>query len=49
MGKLPAARAYLLPSRRYADLVLDSSADLAMVEKSAYEAITQKRARRAAR
>jgi uridine kinase len=46
---LPAARQYLLPSRRYADLVLDSSADLATVEKSLYEAITQKRARGAAR
>jgi uridine kinase len=46
---LPAARQYLLPSRRYADLVLDSNADLATVEKSLYDAITQKRALAAAR
>lgn len=46
---LPAARQYLLPSKRYADLVLDSTADLASVEKSLYEAVLQRRALAAAR
>ena len=46
---LPAARKYLLPSKRYADLVLNSQPDLAAVEKSLCEAITQKRAFAAAR
>jgi uridine kinase len=46
---LPAARQYLLPSKRYADLVLDSQPDLATVEKSLYDAITGKRALAAAR
>lgn len=46
---LPAARQYLLPSKRYADLVLDSNAELAAVEKNLYEAILQKRAFAAAR
>ena len=46
---LPAARQYLLPSKRYADLVLDSKADLATVEKSLYEAITGRRALAATR
>lgn len=41
---LPAARKYALPSKRYADLVVDSSPDLATVEKSLYEAIVKKRA-----
>jgi uridine kinase len=41
---LPAAKQYLLPSKRYADLVLDSSADIATVEKSLYDAIMEKRA-----
>ena len=41
---LPAAQQYLLPSKRYADFVLDSNADLATVEKSLYEAITENRA-----
>jgi uridine kinase len=41
---LPAARKYLLPSKRYADLVLDSTPDLATVEQSVYEAIGRKRA-----
>ena len=45
---LPAARQYLLPSKRYADLVLDST-DLATVERTLYGAITQKRALAAAR
>ena len=46
---LPAARQYLLPSKRYADLVIDSTTDLATVEKSIEEAIAQKRALAAAR
>ena len=40
---LPAARQYLLPSKRYADLVVDSKADLPEVEKSIYEAIAGSR------
>jgi uridine kinase len=39
---LPAARQYVLPSKRYADLVLDSSGDLATVEKSLYDALVKK-------
>jgi len=46
---LPAARQYLLPSKSYAGLVLNSEADVATVEESLYEAILQKRARSAAR
>lgn len=46
---LPAARQYLLPSKRYADLVLDAKADLEAVEKSLYDAITGKSALAAAR
>ncbi len=46
---LPAARQYLLPSKRYADLVLESSADLATVEKNLYDAILEKCALAAAR
>jgi len=41
---LPAARRYLLPSKRFANLVLDSEADLATVEKRLYDAIVEKRA-----
>jgi uridine kinase len=41
---LPAARQYLLPSKRFANVVLDSAADLARVEQSLYDAITKKRA-----
>jgi uridine kinase len=39
---LPAARQYLLPSKAYADLVLESKADLPTVEKSVYDAIVAK-------
>jgi uridine kinase len=39
---LPAARQYLLPSKRFANLILDSAADLATVEQSLYDAITEK-------
>jgi uridine kinase len=41
---LPAARQYLLPSKSFANLVLDSNANIAIVEKRLYEAITEKRA-----
>jgi uridine kinase len=41
---LPAARQYLLPSKRYADLVLEGGAHLSTVEKSLYDAITEKHA-----
>lgn len=46
---LPAARKYLLPSKRYADLVVDSTPELAVVEKNLYDAITQRLARAAGR
>jgi uridine kinase len=41
---LPAARRYLLPSKAYANLVIDSSPDLATVEKSVCDALVEKRA-----
>jgi uridine kinase len=41
---LPAARQYLLPSKRFANLVLDSEADLSTVEQNLYDAIVEKRA-----
>src|ERR1700734_455834 len=41
---LPATRQYVLPSKSYANLVLDSKADLATVEKNLYDAIVGKRA-----
>jgi uridine kinase len=40
---LPATRQYVLPSKNYADLVLDSEADLATVETNLYDAIVEKR------
>ncbi len=40
---LPATRQYVLPSKRYADLVLASTADLPTVEKSVYDAIMNRR------
>jgi uridine kinase len=46
---LPAARKYLLPSRRYADVVIDSTPSLGEVEKNIEDAIAQKRARAAAK
>jgi uridine kinase len=46
---LPAARQYLLPSKRFATLVLDSSVDIATVEKGLYDAIVGKRALAAVR
>ncbi len=41
---LPAARQYLLPSKEYADLELDSTPDLPTVEQNLYDAIVRKRA-----
>ena len=41
---LPATRQYVLPSKSYANLVLDSNADLETVEKNLYDAIIGKRA-----
>jgi uridine kinase len=46
---LPAARQYLLPSKRCADLVLDAKANLEAVEKCLCDAITGKRALAAGR
>jgi uridine kinase len=40
---LPATRQYVLPSKSFADLVIDSEADLATVEKNLYDAIVEKR------
>jgi uridine kinase len=41
---LPAARQYVLPSKRFANLVLDCEADVSSVEKRLYDAIVEKRA-----
>jgi uridine kinase len=46
---LPAARRYLLPSKRYADVVIDSTPSLDQVEKSVEDAIAKKRAKAAAK
>ena len=46
---LPAARQYVLPSKRHADLVVDSTAELPAVEESVYDAIANRRVRSAAR
>jgi uridine kinase len=40
---LPAAQEYVLPSKSFADLVLDSNADIATVEKNLYQAIVSRR------
>jgi len=40
---LPATRQYVLPSKNYAGLVVDSEGDLATVEKNVYDAIVEKR------
>jgi uridine kinase len=40
---LPAMREYVLPSKDYADLVLDTNIDLPVVEKNLYDAIVEKR------
>ena len=41
---LPAARQYLLPSKAYANFVLEGDADLPTVEKRLYDAIVDERA-----
>jgi uridine kinase len=41
---LPARRQYVVPSRNYADLVVDGEADLATVEKKLYDVIMEKSA-----
>ena len=41
---LPAALEYVLPSKKFANLVLDSNADLTTVEKSLYDTIESRRA-----
>jgi uridine kinase len=46
---LPAARKYLLPSRRYADVVIDSTPSLDRVQECIEDAIGQKRAKAAAK
>jgi uridine kinase len=46
---LPAARKYLLPSKRYADFALEGNADLSTVEKNLYDIIVQKRVLAASR
>jgi uridine kinase len=46
---LPAQRQYLLPSKRYSDVVLDAKLDLTAVEKSLSDAIVGRRALAAAR
>jgi uridine kinase len=40
---LPAAQQYVLPSKRHADLVVDSNAELPAVEKNVYDAIVKSR------
>jgi uridine kinase len=45
---MPAAQRYVLPSKRLADVVIDSSSDLATVEKKLEEIILQRRSRAAA-
>ncbi len=42
---LPATRQYVLPSKSYADVVLDATPDLATVERNLYDAIVKKRDR----
>jgi uridine kinase len=39
---VPAARQYLFPGNRYASVVVESTADLPVVEKSVYEIIVEK-------
>src|SRR6202050_1826715 len=41
---LPAARQYVLPGKRHANVVLESDADLPTVEESVYDAIEEGRA-----
>ncbi len=46
---LPASRQYVVPSKDYADLVLDGNTDLAVVEQNLYDAIVKSRALAGAR
>lgn len=46
---MPAAKRYCLPSKRYADVVIDGTPDLATVENRITDAISQKRAKAAGR
>jgi uridine kinase len=46
---VPATRLYVQPSKRFADVVIDTSADLATVERHVEEAIEQRRMLAAAR
>jgi uridine kinase len=46
---LPAAQQYVVPSRGYADLVVETTPELAAVEKSVYDAIVESRVLAAAR
>ena len=46
---LPAMRQYVLPSKHYADLVVESNAELPVVEKTVYDAIVDRRRVLAAR
>jgi uridine kinase len=46
---VPATRLYVQPSKRFADVVIDTSTELATVEKRVEAAIEQRRARAAAR
>ena len=39
---LPAARQYLLPSKRFANLLVSSEPDLLTVEQVVYDAIVRK-------
>lgn len=45
---MPSTRRHVLPSKRYADLVIDATADLAKVEKAVSDAIQQRLVRAAA-
>jgi uridine kinase len=44
---LPMAQRYLLPSKRYADIVIDGAPDLPVVERSVEQAIREAMAKRA--
>jgi uridine kinase len=44
---LPSNQRYVLPSRRYADVAIDATADLATVEKAVADAVLQRRTRAA--
>ncbi len=46
---MPSNRRHVLPSKRYADVVIDATPDLAAVEQAIADAVQQKMARAAAR